>query len=662
MLNEVEHLGHIIDKHGIRVNVSKVEAIKNAPAPTNVKQLQSFIGCINYYSKFIPNMASICKPLYALLEKSSEWCWQQKDQDAFDCLKLQLTSAPVLVIYDQTLPVKLDCDASSYGIGAILSNVYPNGDEKPIAFASRTLNTSERNYSQVDKEATAIVFGVKKINQYLFGRHFTLSCDNKALCSIFGKKNDTPVLAASRLVRWSLILNAYDFDIEFRSSEKNSNADMLSRLPLKESIPVSKDNMLYSIQIAHMPVEAAEVKRETSKDVILQAVMNCLQNNYWSTNEKVTYKPYYLKRHELFIENGILMWGLRVVVPNSLRIKIIKELHWQHPGIVRMKALCRIHAWYPNIDKDIEQLVEKCCQCKKVENAPPKDTTHPWAWPSKPMDRVHIDYFGPFYGKTYLILVDSYSKWCEVEVKKQIHATSTIDTCRLWFSKYGLPNQVVTDNGTQFTSNQFSEFCKRNGIKHITSAPFHQSSNGQAERFVQTINKGLKMNNIEDGDAQLKLDNYLFAYRSTPTCTGQTPAELFLGRKLKCRLDCMKPDITYSENKFISRSFNVGDAIYIRSYNSREKWIVGIVKKTLGDCMYEVQVGDKIVRRHIDQIIKNNTKLRNMNANDNYEFMSYDFPDEHLPRLEPGPQRRRNTIRKEYPRRIRRPISRYGMS
>ena len=207
-------------------------------------------------------MASICKPLYALLEKSSKWCWQQKDQDAFDCLKLQLTSAPVLVIYDQTLPVKLDCDASSYGIGAILSNVYPNGDEKPIAFASRTLNTSERNYSQVDKEATAIVFGVKKFNQYLFGRHFTLSCDNKALCSIFGKKNDTPVLAASRLIRWSLILNAYDFDIEFRSSEKNSNADMLSRLPLKESIPVSKDNMLYSIQIAHMPVEAAEVKRE----------------------------------------------------------------------------------------------------------------------------------------------------------------------------------------------------------------------------------------------------------------------------------------------------------------------------------------------------------------------------------------------------------------
>ena len=124
----------------------------------------------------------------------------------------------------------------------------------------------------------------------------------------------------------------------------------------------------------------------------------------------------------------------------------------------------------------------------------------------------------------------------------------------------------------------------------------------------------------------------------------------------------MKPDITYFENKFISRSFNVGDAIYIRSYNSREKWIVGIVKKTLGDCMYEVQVGDKIVRRHIDQIIKNNTKLRNMNANDNYEFMSYDFPDEHIPRPEPGPQRRRNAIRKEYPRRIRRPISRYGMS
>ena len=120
----------------------------------------------------------------------------------------------------------------------------------------------------------------------------------------------------------------------------------------------------------------------------------------------------------------------------------------------------------------------------------------------------------------------------------------------------------------------------------------------------------------------------------------------------------MKPNITYHENKFtsISRTFDVGDEICIRNYNSREKWIVGIVKRTIGDCMYEVQVSDKIVRRHIDQIIKNNTKLRNVNNDDNYEFMSYNFPDEHLPRPEPGPQRSR------YPQRIRRPISRYGMS
>ena len=180
--------------------------------------------------------------------------------------KSKLVSAPVLELYDKNLKLKLDCDVSNYCVGAVLSNIYPNGDEKPITFASRTLNKNELNYSQLDKEATAIVFGVKKFNQYLFGRQFILSCDDKALCSIFGKESDIPVLAASRLIRWSIILNAYDFEIVFRSSDKNSNADMLSRISLKETLPISKDNYLYSLQNFNMPITAEDIKRQIIKD------------------------------------------------------------------------------------------------------------------------------------------------------------------------------------------------------------------------------------------------------------------------------------------------------------------------------------------------------------------------------------------------------------
>ena len=150
---EVEGLGHIISKEGIRVNPEKTEALNNAPVPRNIKELQSFTGGVNYYAKFIPKMAILCKSLYDLLQKGVEWHWGVKQQEAFGALKAKMTSAPVLEIYNRNLPVKLDCDASTYGIGAVLSHAYPNGEEKPVAFASRTLNKNEQNYSQLDKEA-----------------------------------------------------------------------------------------------------------------------------------------------------------------------------------------------------------------------------------------------------------------------------------------------------------------------------------------------------------------------------------------------------------------------------------------------------------------------------------------------------------------------------
>ena len=167
-MNEVEHLGHIIDRNGIRVNPNKTEALYNAPISTNVKELQSFIGGVNYYAKFIPDMAKICKPLYKLLQKDIVWSWQNKQERAFHILKSKLTSAPVLAVYDKKLRIKLDCDASKYGVGAVLSQVNANDEENPIAYASRTLNKSEANYSQLDKEALGIIFGVKSlINTYL---------------------------------------------------------------------------------------------------------------------------------------------------------------------------------------------------------------------------------------------------------------------------------------------------------------------------------------------------------------------------------------------------------------------------------------------------------------------------------------------------------------
>ena len=182
----VEYLGHLIDSQGLRATKSKVEAIENAPPPQNVQQLRSFLGLLNYYRKFIPDLASIIHPLTTLLHSDCKWNWSETCMQAFNLAKEKLVSSDVLVHYDPRLPIKVAGDASAYGVGAVLSHVMDDGSERPVAFASRTLTASERNYAQVEKEALALIFAVKKFHLYLYGRQFILVTDHKPLTAILG--------------------------------------------------------------------------------------------------------------------------------------------------------------------------------------------------------------------------------------------------------------------------------------------------------------------------------------------------------------------------------------------------------------------------------------------------------------------------------------------
>ena len=174
LLPEIQYLGHVISAKGIRPSREKVRALQEAPMPTNVQQLRSFLGAVNYYRKFISNLSDLLTPLNELLQKNKRWTWGQKQVAAFEEAKRQLTSTRVLTHYDPNKPLLLSCDASSYGLGAVISHRLNNDDEKPIAFASRTLSSAEKKYSQLDKEALSIIYGVKKFQQYLQGRNFTI--------------------------------------------------------------------------------------------------------------------------------------------------------------------------------------------------------------------------------------------------------------------------------------------------------------------------------------------------------------------------------------------------------------------------------------------------------------------------------------------------------
>ena len=225
----LKFLGHVIDSTGLHTSPDKVKAIIDAPCPTNVAQLRSFLGLINYYGRFLPNLSTVLHPLNQLLQKDWKWSWTPTCNIAFTEAKKLIASNRVLTHFDSNLPIKLACDASSYGIGAVISHTMSDGSEKPIAFASRTLNKSERNYAQIEKEALSLVYGVKKFHQYLYGQKFTLVTDHQPLTSIFGPKKGIPTLAAARMQRWAIFLSGHTYDIEYKSTLKHSNADGLSR-------------------------------------------------------------------------------------------------------------------------------------------------------------------------------------------------------------------------------------------------------------------------------------------------------------------------------------------------------------------------------------------------------------------------------------------------
>ena len=204
----VVYLGHKIDRDGLHPTDDKVRAIRDAPSPTNVKELRSWLGLLNYYGRFLRNLSTTLAPLHVLLRKETKWCWGNEQASAFEAAKQLLQSDSLLVHFDPDKPLLLACDASPYGVGAVLSHQMEDGSERPIAFASRSLSPAEINYSQLDKEGLSLVFGVTKFHQYLYGMKFVLITDHRPLIGLFNEQRPIPPQASGRLQRWALTLTA----------------------------------------------------------------------------------------------------------------------------------------------------------------------------------------------------------------------------------------------------------------------------------------------------------------------------------------------------------------------------------------------------------------------------------------------------------------------
>jgi hypothetical protein len=606
----VEYLGHLLSHEGVAKG-PKVDAVLNMPPPTDVSSLKAFLGSIQFYAKFMPSdLATIAEPLYELTKKKMPWKWEDKHQKVFQRLKDLLSSENVLVHFDSKLPLGLSCDASNVGVGAVLFHRFPDGSERPIASVSKTLTDCQRNYSQIQKEALAIVFGLKKFFQYLYGRRFTLVTDHRPLLALFGPGKDIPLLAANRLARWALLLSQFDYRIEYRKTADHANADALSRLPCASDTSFdgeeSEDDAemvcaIDSITERVTPADHGSLARQSAADPVISAVLRFTREGWppKKSDEGSEMERYRRIAETLSVCNGCLIHGSRVVIPASMRREVLNLLHLGHFGMQRMKQLARTAVYWPNIDEDIEATCRHCVPCGEHQNKPPKPAIHPWMLPEKPWSRLHLDHAINFMGTNWLLVTDAYSKYPCIHPTQSVSASATIDLLEQDFAHFGYPHTLVTDNASAFLSEEFQSWCKERGIVHLTGAPYHPATNGSAERLVQTFKQALRKSSLPPRKA---LQEFLMQFRRTPNSSGYSPSELLNSRQIRTKIDTLLPSPAHAaqgkQTKEASkahreetvakvvRTYQVGDPVYALYFGPRRdkegRWVPAVVTKRKG--------------------------------------------------------------------------------
>lgn len=603
-LEQIKYLGHILNKDGRKPDPDRSTAIKDMPEPHNVTTLQSFLGLVNYYQTFIKNMHKLRAPLNDLLKKDKKWDWTPECQSAFKQLKDVLTSDLFLIHFNPEKEIIVATDASSYGIGACILHKMPDGSTKPIAHASRTLLPAEKNYSQIEKEALGIIFGVTKFHRFLHGRKFKLQTDHKPLISIFGSKKGIPTYSANRLQRWGTILLNYDFSMEFLTSAKLGHADGLSRLIPKSREPL-EDTVVASLQsekdytqilcntIKELPVTLKDIIREAEEDSFIKETKQKIQSDE-SAAEVYS------------MCNEVLLYRERVVIPATLRKKILKDFHTGHPGATRMKSLMRSYVYWKSMDTDIESMVKSCKGCALAAKAPPIQFS-PWPKADHPWSRIHVDFAGPLEGNYYLIVVDSFSKWPEVFRCKNPTTDFTISALHELYARFGVVDCLVSDNGTQFTSADFKSFCEDFQVNHITTPTYHPRSNGQAERFVDTLKRALKKaKGTPSGKA---LQQFLQVYRITPNESApskMSPAELMFARKIRPVFEKLLPKQVKPPNTAVpKKKYLPGEKVFFQVHkNNTTMWELGKVKQRIGRMVYIIEGPKFTHKKHLNQIRK----------------------------------------------------------
>ena len=532
-VDQTSFFGFTWTPDGLRADDLKIKAIRDMPSPQSLSELQTFMGMVNYLNRFSPVITQTSEPLRQLMKKGTPFVWQPEHTKAFQSLKQIITEAPVLAYYDPEKDNVIQSDASQRGLGCVLMQ-----DGKPVCYASRSLSDTESRYSNIERELLAACWSLERFNHYVFGKQVLIETDHKPLESIW-KKNIPS--ASPRLQRLLLKMAKYNVELEYIKGKTNVIADALSRVCCMEnpdkyqSVPLLEVDAITSTLPAS-PAKLNEIRDYTSQDIVLSHLKDVIHQGWpeYPNECPPDLKEYWNFREDLSVENGLILKGHRLLVPSNLRPQMLQIIHQGHLGAEKCNLKARDCVFWPGISKDINQMTDNCPTCMQFSKRQSKEPLHPHSVPSFPWQKLGTDLFD-YQGAQYLLVTDYYSKYPVVRKLNSATSAAVINHLKSIFAEHGIPETLVSDNGPQYSSQEFAAFCKQWGIDHVTSSPLYPQSNGFIERSVQTVKNLLRKAEASGQDPYLAL----LTYRTTPVDSNlPSPAQLLNHRDYRTQLPC----------------------------------------------------------------------------------------------------------------------------
>jgi transposase InsO family protein len=541
--SEVVYLGHVISQHGVKVDPSKVTAIQNMRRPYDLSEVRRFLGVLGFVRSHLGGeVAEIASPLRDLAKKGRHFEWGPEQQESFDRLKQLMSNAPTLVVFDPSAPCTIVSDASNAAIGGVLLQ-----DQQPVAYFSRSLTDTEKNWAIIEKETLALVCTIEHFRQYLFGAAFKCVTDHRSLITIL-KKSDPP----ARIARLLLRLQHYTLELSYASGSSSllSIPDLLSRSVRRDQVQepgvsdeaVSVFATAFALHVSMSNEKRAEYRREFTSDPVMIALTNTINDGWPDTKAQcpADLREFFEARYDIQCIDGLLLMGSRLVTPSKYREDVLGKLHGSHSGLRGMNELARSHCWWPSLRTDIATFVANCTDCcaTKPQRLEP---LKPHLLPEGPWDVVCSDVL-THDGHHYVVVIDRYTKWIEAQRLTSLSCAATASFFRKLFQRLGFPVQLFSDNGTNFTGPEMRQLAEEGQFVLQTSSPIHSRGNGQAERAVAIIKNLL----LRDGN----LDG-LLAQRNVPhVTTGFAPSVLMYGRLMRIGLPTADDNV---HNLWVSR-------------------------------------------------------------------------------------------------------------